>query len=494
MIWARMTQTYNDTKNCVTMKLSHLFSVALRPTKLAIGLSRNLLLGIALLPACSFESYQAKPIDQQVVRASFKQKSLNDAAFAQFLNKQSSQPLSLPIARWDNATLTHAAHYFHPDLSVARAEWQLAQTQAKNAAYKPLPTVNADIGRSDRANGDINPFSYTFSIDLPIITHDKQAINIAGFEHLSNIAKLKLAETTWKLRQQVAYTFIAIHSNGLQIENIQKDIALKTDIVSILEKRLQYGEASSLAVSRATRDLYASQAQLATLKQQALPLRAQLAKDLGLPARATQDLEFNFDALNAETMPMASAETQEAALLNRLDIRIGLENYAIAENKLKLAVANQYPNLSIRPGIAYEFGDTVWSLGASSLLNLLNNGLDKNKAAIKAAEKARALAAAKFEQSQIQVIANTAIANATYQAAIENVQTQQTLVSTSKASLKRINSQFEAGMIDRLALTLAKLDAVQAEKQLNKALTQRNTARLAVENTLQKPLTAITGN
>lgn len=446
------------------------------------------IVAVAAIGGCTFQSYAPKPITPSRMAIAFENRSLDDPKFATFLAAQTGQTSKLPIATWDLPTLTYAAHYFHPDLNIARAEWQLAQAKAQTAKQKPLPTINGGIARSNRANGDINPFAYSFGIDLPIVTHGKNEIKIAGFAHLSNIAKLKIAQTAWQLRQQVASTFINLQDNALQIEIAKKEIALNQAISNMLTKRLQYGEASSLEISAATRQLQLSEADLQKLTQQALSLKAALAKNVGVPLSAVQTLQFDFDGLAAKDIDDAlildAKTTQQDALLNRLDIRIGLEEYAIAENQLKLAIAKQYPDVSISPGVGYEFGDHVWSLGFSSLLTLLQ----KNKAGIAEAKAFRRLSVAKFEQLQTNVMAEASIARAQYIQANQQRQSRQLVLNQTKEAYAKVASQFDAGIIDRLNLTLAKTPILTAEKNLIASVKQLNLAKLNVENSLQKPL------
>ncbi len=445
------------------------------------------LLTVVLIEGCTFQSYSPKPIDPGTMAEAFEQRSLDDPQFAAFLSAQSGQTVNLPIDAWDLATLTYTSHYFHPDLNIARAKWNLAQTKTLASKQKALPTLNGSIARSNRANGDINPFAYGFGIDLPIITHGKQQINIDGFEHLSSIAKLNIAQTAWQLRQQVASTLIAFQDNALQLEVAKSDIALNEAIVNMLHKRLQYGEASSLEVSSAKHKLQLSEAQLQSLSQKAAPLKAQLANNLGLPLTAVQTMQLSFGGLatsHTEYSAFDARASQRSALLNRLDVRVGLAEYAIAENALKLVIAKQYPDISISPGIGYEFGDTVWSLGFSGLLTLIN----KNKAGIAEAEAARALSAAQFEQLQANVIAETNIAHAQYVEATHQLQAHKLQLNQTNAAFDKVSRQFDAGVIDRLTLTLAKIDALSAEKRLISSIKQVNLAKLNLENSLQKPL------
>ena len=177
-------------------------------------------------------------------------------------------------------------------------------------------------------------------------------------------------------------------------------------------------------------------------------------------------------------------EIQATALLNRIDIRMALERYAVAEAKLKLEIANQYPDLVISPGYTYEFGDNVWSLGISSLLKLLN----KNKTNIASASQLREVEAAQFEALQTKVIQDAATAHAQLTQANAELQDQQRLLMQQQANTQRIARQFSAGEIDRLAITYAELENVGAEKAVALSRYKRNQALDQFENAMQKPI------
>ena len=122
-------------------------------------------------------------------------------------------------------------------------------------------------------------------------------------------------------------------------------------------------------------------------KQNRAEIRAMLAADVGLTTEKFNQLTLKpLDVENTLTQQnaqlTASKNLQESALLNRLDIRRSLEKYAAAESKIKLEVAKQTPDISLSPGIAFEFGDSIWSLGFSTLLNLLNKNNSLNQSLI----------------------------------------------------------------------------------------------------------------
>jgi cobalt-zinc-cadmium efflux system outer membrane protein len=446
------------------------------------------LFSIPFITSCAFQTYTAKPIDPEVVAQNFALKSPNDANFKVFLQNKGYQHLTFPIQQWNLNTLIECALFFHPSLNQAREAWKAAQASEKLASKKPQPTVNAGIGHSNQANDDINPFAYHFSIDIPIETQNKREIQIESFAHLSNVAKLEVAQTAWNLRYQVTQAWADLFWQQSQLPLQIQEVALRQEIVDMIEKRVQFGLASNIDLNQAKLQHLASRTQLQSLEKNQLPLIAKLANHLGLPLSAVNQMQFNFDALNSQMT--AIPEIQATALLNRLDVRIALERYAVAEAKLKLEVAKQYPDISISPSYAYEFGDKIWSLGFSSLLNML----EKNSAAIQQATQLREVEVAQFESLQANVIAEAELNQA------KLIQTQQQIENTTvqlkeqQHGLRQISAQLNAGEADRLALVMAKLAVLTAEKDLEYAHYQRNVAMIQLENSLQLPLITETLN
>ena len=443
------------------------------------------LFSIPLIASCAFQTYTAKPIHPEIVAQNFALKSPNDTNFKAFLQNKGYQNLTFPIQHWDLNTLIDCALFFHPSLNQARESWKAAQASEKLASKKPLPTVNAGIGHSNQANDDINPFAYHFSIDIPIETQNKREIQIESFAHLSNVAKLEVAQTAWNLRHQVTQAWVDLFWQQSQRSLQTQEVALRQEIVDMIEKRVQFGLASNIDLSQAKLQYLASKTQLQTLEKNKLPLIAKLANHLGLPLSAVSEMQFNFDALaTLNSQVTAMPEIQAAALLNRLDVRIALERYAVAEAKLKLEVAKQYPDISISPSYAYEFGDKIWALGFSSLLNML----EKNSAAIQQAAQLREVEVAQFERLQANVIAEAQLNQANL------IQTQQQIESATvqfkeqQHGLRQTSAQLNAGEADRLALVMAKLAVLTAEKDLEHARYQRIISMVQLENSLQLPL------
>lgn len=446
----------------------------------------------ACLTACSFQNYLPKPIDTQANSAKFELRDPASEQFHQYLLNNGYPADRLPIQQWGLNELTYCALFFHPSLDVARAQWRAAEVGELAAAERPVPTANTNIAHSNQANEDINPFAFGLSIDIPIETANKRDIRIENARHLSEAAKLEIAQTAWQLRYQLVQTLYEYQFSQQQIKLLSEEELRRKEIVAIYQKRVDLGVASNVELSTAKLQLQTTSTELLTKQQSKLVLLSKLASNLGLPLAKVEAMNL---AVSVPDKSISQNQTipddlQTSALLNRLDIRIALLRYAAAESKLKLEIAKQYPDIVISPGYAYEFGDRIWSLGLSGLLTLLN----KNKVAIAEATQLREVEAAQFEALQTKVISEANVAKAELLQAQQLLANQQQLYLQQQQNTQRMQNRLAIGEIDRLELAFAKLENIAAEMNVALVSFQRDVAINQLENTLQQPLSATLNN
>lgn len=450
------------------------------------------LLNAALIPclclglnACSFQEYTAKPLDIEAVTKKIASRHADDSTFQQYLANNGYTPEQLPIRQWSLDDLIYCALFFNPGLDVARAQWRSAEAAKLTAAEMRLPTASGHYAKSNNANGDISPHAYGLSIDIPIETANKRNIRIENAQHLAEAAKLRIAQAAWQLRSDVTKTYYEYQLNQQLVKALSREQSLRQDIVSIYRKRIALGESSNVDLSRAKLQLQTISAELESRQRNRLILLSRLASTLGLPLSQVEEMQMT-DALTTAFASDPTADLQTSALLNRLDIRMALERYAAVEAKLKLEIAKQYPDLTISPGYAYEFGNKIWSLGISSLMTILT----KNKVAIAEATQLREVEAAQFETLQAGVIAEVEAANAKLAQAKQTLANQNQLYLQQQANTSRMNRRLLAGEIDQLELTYAKLEETLAEQTLTQARFQLASSVNDLENAIQAPLTS----
>ena len=444
-----------------------------------------------LASACAQQPYQAKPIDGAAVTAKLANKDPASADFKAYLIKQGYDESKLPFAEWGVDELTLCALYFNPKLAVAKAQLGLANIAINTANLKPIPTLGGRAARSNQANGDKSPWAFGLEVEIPIETANKRQIKVEEAQHLQEVARIDVADVAWQLRSQIGKDLLVYHENIAQQKQLNDELSIQYILVKLLEKRVQLGAASNTELNAAKLQQQKAQFALNSEQAKSAEIFAALAADVGLSNEKFALLHLkSLDIESALSTTPNTALLQENALLNRLDIRRSLSKYAAAESKIKLEIAKQTPNISLSPGFAFEFGDSIWSLGFSTLLNLLNKNNALNQSLVAEATQLREIEGAQFEALQANVIAEVSQENAAFMASQQNIsQVKQRLLAQQQYTQK-LQRQLDAGLIDRLDLTQNKLNTTLLEQQLINAQFQQLNALLALENSVQMPLNA----
>lgn len=457
-----------------------------------IQLISMLLIFCGFTIGCAKEKYIAKPLDAAHVSAKILNKNLSDDGFKAYLAKQGYAVSDWPIQQWGLEELTYAALYFNPKLDVAKAQLALANTAITTANQRQNPTLGATSARSNRANGDISPWSYGLDVSIPIVTNNKREIQVEEAERLRDAAQLSAAEIAWQLRSQIAKDLIAYHENIAAQQALSQELNTHASIINMLEKRVELGLLATTALNDAKLSRQKTEIASNLLSSQLVAIRGNLATDTGLnleQLNAASIKPIQIDAvLSQESTLLNTPEQlkilQQNALLNRLDIRRSLAKYAAAEAKIKLEVAKQTPDIALTPGYLFEFGDSIWSLGFSSLINLLN----KNQTLIAEATNLREIQGAQFEVLQTNIISELNLAYANYQSSLQQLHQTQSQLNFQATQQQSLQNQFDKGLIDRLVLTQNKLLYLTSEQQLLRLQFNCLKAAIHIEDLMQRPL------
>lgn len=453
------------------------------PTKF-LGVS---LIAINLI-ACGFQSYSAKPINPIENKSRFDQQNPKSEEFREYLIAQGFNPNSFPIQVWGLNELTYSALFFHSDLDLARKEWRAAQSAEITAAQRIDPSISAASGKNTIKNPEETPWTYDLGIDIGIITAGKREARIDRASNLSEAAKIKIAQTAWQVRTRLAKSLIEYEFSLEQSKTLQKEVDLRSSIVDMLQKRLDAGMASSTELNNARISLQKSEQTLAAEQIRTPSLLAALASDAGLSLDVFKTLNLSSSLLSADSSLNIIIEDslQETAMLNRLDLRASLARYQAAEAKLRLEIARQYPDITLSPSYSYEPDGKFWNLGVGSLITLLN----KNKGLIAEANSLRDVEAAQFNVVQTRIISEINQSKASYTKSFEAIARAEKLLESQSVRMKQIEQQFNSGAADRLQLTNTELENIIALQNQVLSRYKFRMAKIALEDSLQKPLDA----
>ncbi len=270
-------------------------------------------------------------------------------------------------------------------------------------------------------------------------------------------------------------------SFALFIDNLR----LHEVVVGLFDVRQAAGEASPAEVSLARQRLGTARIALATHQGGGASCRAELAAALGMPYNKLTGLRLSFNELETDWPGAVPAESaRRVALVNRLDVRDALARHAASEARLRLEVAKQYPDVTISPGLLWDQGDLVWSLGSSILLTVYN----RNEGAIAEAEAARGAEAARMLLVQSHVLSELGAAEAQYGAAIHLLNTAKQVLAREHERLTQLERRVRAGDASRLAMIRARLDLMVAEQNVQQQRVAVLGALGDLEDATQHPL------
>lgn len=438
-------------------------------------------ISVLALASCAFQSYSPKPIDPEVSASELAARTVDSPSLREYM--ESHGVVEWPVKSWGLHELTLLAFYYHPELEIARANALLARAQEFTARQPLNPGFEAGPEYHSLTDGR-SPWTLKLQLDIPVITSGKQEIRVEQAGYLARSAELNVGAAAWKVRNRLRSSLLDAFAARAELQLLQTESTDRNEVLQLLEKRVALGmiAAHETAVARERALEVALRAQRKA--GEAEEARAALADALGLTSTQTRELDLEFKHF-LETPPADDfAAAQREALINRLDIRRQLLEYAAAEAALKLEIARQYPDFNLKPGYAWDQDDNVWSLAVSLILPLLH----KNEGPIREAEERREVKAREFLALQSQVIAQTESAAIRYEnarAELGKAEELTRLATEQSASVKR---RFDAGDADRLDWVSSRLAVTSARQAGTSAAIRSQRARGALEDALQRPL------
>jgi outer membrane protein, heavy metal efflux system len=438
------------------------------------------LAGIFFLAGCAAQRYHPAPIVASETASRFESRNLADTGLQSFEEKNLGHPVSpWPPNTWDLETLSLAALYFNPALDLARARIAGTQATIMTAGARPNPTLGISPGI---------PSPYLLSLDfaIPIETKGKREYRIQVARSLDQAARFDLADSAWTLRSGVRAALLNYLLATRSLELFRAEEEIRGDQVNILEQIFSAGEIPRPDVDLARIEFSKTHLAISMAEGQVGEAKAALAAALGIPVAGLQGIDFSWSGMDTppDAESFSPAEIQRDAVLNRLDVRRSLAQYAAAEASLQLEIAKQYPDINIGPGYTYEETHSFFTLGASTTVPLFN----RNQGPIAEAKARRQEAAAAFLERQAQVIARSERALAVYTAALKELAEAESLRKLQDTQLQSIQQTIRAGAEIRLTLDGAQIQSSILARSRLDALARAQRALGDLEDAVQRPL------
>jgi outer membrane protein TolC len=428
-------------------------------------------IGAAALSGCV--KYHSQALDPPRSEQQFRARTLADAGLGSFLNRADWPPPKLGLN-----DLTAVAFYFNADLDVARAQVRAAEAGILTARARPNPSISVGGGWT---NSPESPLVFHFDPAITLETAGKRGWRILESEKLAEAARVQVAETAWRVRSRARAAWLDYVMAVRSLEVLRNERDVRAEAAAILEKRLSVGEAARPDVSVSHAALISVETEAKAAETTVAESGAALASAIGLPSLPPVDTQ----ALPPTPTSPPLAEVQKAGLLHRADIRRSLLEYAAAEARLRLEIANQYPDVQLSPGYAFDEGHHKITFGPGFPIPLLN----RNRGPIAEAEARRAEAEARFDALQARAIGEMEMALARYRGGlVELGDAGERLGRIQQVREAAMRRAVEAGEEDRLALAGVRVESAVAARARLDALRRVQSALGDLEDAVEQPL------
>ena len=391
----------------------------------------------------------------------------------------------LPAApSWSTADLLGQAIDWAPTVRESAANYRSLAAAAR-AARVPLPAalqLTAEYSRDDNPN---KPWLGSGALDLPLDFGGRRNARVTAADLALVQARYDYGEAVWTTRSAIRHALIDLIFADRLAPLAARAETLRQDRFVKLQARVRAGEEARPISIAAQLELATARRRVQDFAARRAQAEAALAAAIGVDRAAVAGLipEPLPAARPVPSSPDLAAWRSEAAS-GRRDVLRAIIDYDVAENAVRLEVANQYPAIRIQPGYTYERGLVKLPFG----VNLQLPPLDLNRAAIAAAEQRRALAGAKLETVQATILADVdrSATGLAAQLAIERLATTRDLpiarrlATTASASLR-------AGEADRVDEDAAIATAVEAEIAAIEAARLAWVALADLEDALRRP-------
>jgi len=380
---------------------------------------------------------------------------------------------------WTLKALTDEAVRNHPDVALARAQYETAKAAVRTAGERPNPTLLL----TPQIDGPFKWVEGTYGVELDwtFETAGKRGKRVDAARANVNASSCRVVDTIWKVRAAVRKALLELYAAERRASLVADAIAKQEELLKLIDARVKAGAVSHIEMAQPRLMLVQLRMQQADAGKGGALARASLSESLGMSTAGLEDAKFSFAAF--ESTRGLSSSHRKAALTHRADVLASLADYAAAEAVLRLEIAKQYPDIHLNPGYQYDGGKEKWGIGIGITLPILN----QNQGAIGEAEAKRREAAAKFNVVQTKVLADCDRAAASAGAARVKLATAENLIAEQGRQYETEKRLVTAGEGDKLTLLTAEVERATTEITRLDAAMELQAALGALEEAAQTP-------
>jgi outer membrane protein TolC len=387
-----------------------------------------------------------------------------------------------PPPAWDRAQLLAVAVVRNPELAVAHAQIKAALAREVTAAERPNPNLTL---QSEYARHDAYAWLYGVGVSWLLPTGNRRHLEMEATRIETLNVRLALMEKTWSIRQALIAALSDLQAASRRRELLEHLAELQGRLVSIERQRVDSGEDPPGELLASEQERLGTEQQLSDQRIVIGTAQAEVAKAMGMPDQALANVEPEWPEWG-EPPPVSEpslSAAREQTLLSRSDLLQAMDDYAVAETRLRLAVVRQYPSFTLQPGFYWDHGIAKFPFDIG-----FDVPLNGNRGEIAEARAGREVAGQQMLAVQAGIYAEIAEAVRLEEIARGSTEVAERRLRSTRKREEQLELALRVGASDAVEQAGAQILVTQAELDLLQSRQQLQAARNALENALRAPL------
>ncbi len=375
------------------------------------------------------------------------------------------------------------------NLRAAEAAWREARALVGGSRSALYPNATGQVGTSrtgnDQGVNKSNEVALGLSWQLDIWGQVRRQVEAS--EANAQASAAEWAGVRLSQQSELVQNYLQLRVIDEQMRLLDATVKAYQRSLQLTENRYKAGVVTRADVSQALTQLKNTQAQRLDLDWQRARYEHAIAVLVGSTPNAVQ-------VASVETLPQLPVlpiDVPSALLERRPDIAVAERQVMAANAEIGVAETAYFPDLTLSASGGYRGSNLAdwismpnrfWSIGPQFAMTLFDAGLRRSK--VEQAEARYDQQVARYRQTTLQAIGEVEDALVQLNVLAEEIQVQREALAASQDTLRLTENQYQAGMVDYLAVTNAQTIALNSQRTLLNLLGTQLTASVQLISAL----------
>ena len=375
------------------------------------------------------------------------------------------------------------------NLRAAEAAWREARALVGGSRSALYPNATGQVGTSrtgnDQGVNKSNEVALGLSWQLDIWGQVRRQVEAS--EANAQASAAEWAGVRLSQQSELVQNYLQLRVIDEQMRLLDATVKAYQRSLQLTENRYKAGVVTRADVSQALTQLKNTQAQRLDLDWQRARYEHAIALLVGSTPNAVQ-------VASVETLPQLPVlpiDVPSALLERRPDIAVAERQVMAANAEIGVAETAYFPDLTLSASGGYRGSNLAdwismpnrfWSIGPQFAMTLFDAGLRRSK--VEQAEARYDQHVARYRQTTLQAIGEVEDALVQLNVLAEEIQVQREALAASQDTLRLTENQYQAGMVDYLAVTNAQTIALNSQRTLLNLLGTQLTASVQLISAL----------